>query len=29
VLAVGLRFAFDLIVAPEDLYTLRTIGDLP
>jgi uncharacterized protein len=29
VLAVGLRFAFDLIVAPEDLYTLRTLGDQP
>jgi uncharacterized membrane protein YfcA len=29
VLAVGLRFAFDLIVAPADLYTIRTIGDVP
>src|SRR5712672_1874362 len=29
VLAVGLRFAFDLIVAPDDLYTIRTIGDSP
>jgi uncharacterized protein len=29
VLAVGLRFAFDLIVAPEDIYTIRTIGDAP
>jgi uncharacterized membrane protein YfcA len=26
VLAVGLRFAFDLIVSPEDLYSIRTIG---
>lgn len=29
VLAVGLRFAFDLIVAPEDLYMIRIIGDQP
>jgi uncharacterized membrane protein YfcA len=29
VLAVGLRFAYDLIVAPEDLYVIRTIGDQP
>jgi uncharacterized membrane protein YfcA len=29
VLAVGLRFAFDLIVVPDDLYTIRTIGDVP
>jgi uncharacterized protein len=27
VLAVGLRFAYDLIVAPEDLYVIRIIGD--
>jgi uncharacterized protein len=27
VLAVGLRFAFDLIVAPDDLYTIRGLGD--
>jgi uncharacterized protein len=27
VLAVGLRFAYDLIVAPEDRYLIRTIGD--
>lgn len=26
VLAVGLRFAYDLIVAPEDLYTIRVVG---
>jgi uncharacterized protein len=26
VLAVGLRFAYDLIVAPEDLYVIRSIG---
>jgi uncharacterized membrane protein YfcA len=29
VLAVGVRFALDLIVAPEDLYMIRTIGDQP
>jgi uncharacterized membrane protein YfcA len=29
VLAVGLRFAFDLVVAPDDLYTIRTIGGAP
>ena len=29
VLAVGLRFAFDLIVAPDNLYTIRTIGESP
>jgi len=29
VLGVGLRFAFDLIVAPNDLYTIRTIGEGP
>jgi uncharacterized protein len=29
VLAVGLRFAFDLIVVPQDLYVIRTIGGLP
>jgi len=29
VLGVGLRFAFDLIVAPDDLYTIRTIGESP
>jgi uncharacterized protein len=29
VLAVGLRFAFDLIVAPEELYIIRAIGDQP
>jgi uncharacterized membrane protein YfcA len=27
VLAVGLRFAYDLILGPEDLYLIRTIGD--
>jgi uncharacterized membrane protein YfcA len=27
VLAVGLRFAFDLIVAPDDLYTIRAVGE--
>jgi uncharacterized membrane protein YfcA len=27
VLAVGLRFAYDLIVAPEDLYVIRIIGE--
>jgi uncharacterized membrane protein YfcA len=26
VLAVGLRFAFDLVVAPEDIYSLRPVG---
>jgi uncharacterized protein len=29
VLAVGLRFAYDLIVAPDDLYTIRVLGDAP
>jgi uncharacterized protein len=29
VLAVGLRFAYDLIVAPGDLYTIRIIEDAP
>jgi uncharacterized protein len=29
VLAVGLRFAYDLIVAPGDLYSLRIIGEGP
>jgi uncharacterized membrane protein YfcA len=29
VLAVGLRFAFDLIVTPNELYTIRTIGEAP
>src|ERR1700674_3178399 len=29
VLAVGLRFAFDLIVAPDDLYTIRIVEDAP
>ncbi len=29
VLAVGLRFAFDLIVAPEELYIIRAIGNQP
>jgi uncharacterized protein len=29
VLAVGLRFAFDLIVAPDDLYMIRIIEDAP
>jgi len=29
VLGVGLRFAFDLIVAPNHLYTIRTIGEGP
>jgi len=29
VLAVGLRFAFDLIVMPDDLYTIRTLEDAP
>jgi uncharacterized membrane protein YfcA len=29
VLAVGSRFAFDLIVAPNDVYSIRTIGDAP
>ena len=29
VLAVGLRFAFDLIVAPDDLYLIRIIEDAP
>lgn len=29
VLAVGLRFAFDLVVAPEDLYSIRILGDSP
>src|SRR5258707_1114617 len=29
VLGVGLQFAFDLIVAPDDLYTIRTIGEAP
>jgi uncharacterized membrane protein YfcA len=27
VLAVGLRFAYDLIVAPQDLYLIRIIGE--
>ena len=29
VLAVGSRFAFDLVVAPADLYTVRATGDAP
>jgi uncharacterized membrane protein YfcA len=29
VLAVGLRFAYDVIVAPEDLYVIRSIVDQP
>ena len=29
VLAVGSRFAFDLVVAPADLYSIRTIEDAP
>jgi uncharacterized membrane protein YfcA len=29
VLAVGLRFAYDMIVGPADIYTIRTIGDQP
>jgi hypothetical protein len=27
VLAVGLRFAFDLIVTPSELYTIRASGE--
>jgi len=27
VLAVGLRFAFEIIVQPADIYTIRLIGD--
>jgi uncharacterized membrane protein YfcA len=26
VLAVGLRFAFQLVVQPEDLYSIRMLG---
>ena len=29
VLAVGLRFAYDLIVTPGDLFTIRVIEDAP
>jgi uncharacterized membrane protein YfcA len=29
VLAVGLRFAYDLIVTPGDLFTIRLIEDAP
>ena len=29
VLAVGLRFAYDLVVAPEDLYFIRSFGNEP
>ena len=29
VLAVGLRFAFDLVVMPEDLYMVRGLEDAP
>jgi hypothetical protein len=29
VLGSGCDFAFDLIVAPNDLYTIRTIGEAP
>jgi uncharacterized membrane protein YfcA len=29
VMAVGLRFAFDLIVAPNDIYSIRTVEDVP
>jgi uncharacterized membrane protein YfcA len=29
VLAVGLRFAYDLVVQPTDLYTIRVLGDQP
>jgi hypothetical protein len=26
ILAVGLRFAFQLVVQPDDLYSIRTLG---
>jgi hypothetical protein len=26
VLAVGLRFAYELVVQPDDLYSLRLVG---
>ena len=29
VLAVGLRFAFDLVLRPDDLYSIRVIGNGP
>lgn len=29
VLAVGLRFAFDLVVMPDDIYTVRGVEDAP
>jgi uncharacterized membrane protein YfcA len=29
VLAVGLRFAFDLVVSPDDLYTIRVMEGAP
>jgi len=29
VLAVGSRFAFDLVVAPNDVYSIRIVGDAP
>jgi uncharacterized membrane protein YfcA len=29
VLAVGLRFAYDLVVQPADLYSIRVLGDQP
>jgi uncharacterized membrane protein YfcA len=29
VLAVGLRFAFELVVRPDDLYSIRVIENAP
>jgi uncharacterized membrane protein YfcA len=29
VLAVGLRFAFELVLRPEDLYSIRVVGGMP
>jgi len=29
VLSVGLRFAFDLVLRPEDVYSIRTIEGAP
>jgi uncharacterized membrane protein YfcA len=29
VLAVGLRFAFDLVLPPDDLYSIRVLGSAP
>jgi uncharacterized membrane protein YfcA len=27
VLGVGMRFAYDLVIKPDELYSIRTLGD--